>query len=142
MEIAMTNKITVDFTDVRSRPPVHGTPEPSNKPKASPQQKAVEDWVVNESGSLNVVARAGCGKTTMLLNVVETIVNNNLGRVFLGAYNKAIATEIQEKLRQRGVSGGVVEASTMHSMGFKLWRMVAPRVKVDEKKMFGILDAY
>jgi len=107
----------------------------------SPQQQAVIDWALTGRGSLNLIARAGCGKTSTLLMVVEALCaearkQSYLPRIFLGAYNKAIAEEIKAKLAQRGLA---IDASTMHSAGFALWRNLAPKVKVDDKKMDAIL---
>ena len=66
------------------------------------QQKAVLGWTIEDKGSLELVARAGCGKTSMLMLVVDTIVQNKLGDVALMAYNKPIATEMKNRLQEKG----------------------------------------
>ncbi len=45
----------------------------------SKQQQDVIRWAKEDSGSLNLVARAGCGKTTTLMELVLHIVDHNLG---------------------------------------------------------------
>lgn len=101
----------------------------------SPQQQAVLDWVVNGQGSANVVARAGCGKTSTLLMAAEKAA----GDVAMLAYNKSIAEEIKAKLAKQP-SCHRVQAMTVHSAGFSAWRKVAPGVKVDDRKVAGIIS--
>lgn len=105
----------------------------------SKQQTDVLDWASNNKGSLNLIARAGCGKTTTLMELVSHIVKNNLGDVFVGAYNKAIATELSERLERQGIDWRQANAGTLHSAGFSAWRKVARRVKVDGDKVDKIL---
>ena len=102
----------------------------------SQQQQDVLNWAERGNGSLNLIARAGCGKTTTLLELVEHL----HGEVFLGAYNKAIATELQQRLSAKGIPWKKAQAGTLHSAGFGAWRKVAPAVKVDGKKVYGIID--
>jgi superfamily I DNA/RNA helicase len=112
-----------------------------NEMKLSDQQQAVLKWVREQRGSLNLVARAGCGKTTTLLSVVDEIRRAQPNATtFLGAFNKSIAAEIGSKLKQRGIDWRVAEASTMHSIGFRLWRRTAKDVAVDELKVMKLMD--
>ena len=92
----------------------------------SPQKLTILDWVSNGKGSAVVKAVAGSGKTTTLVDAVDLM----QGRIFFGAYNKAIATEIAEKTGSR--PGLFVQ--TMHAAGFSSWRKAAPMVKVDGNK--------
>lgn len=112
------------------------------------QQQAVADWIVNDTGSLNLTARAGCGKTYTLLNgAIRAIVENGLGEVVFLVFNKANADETKVKLAAmakddpRFGNWKLVQASTVHSAGFSPWRRVAPKVKVDEKKVLSLIDA-
>lgn len=105
------------------------------------QQQEIIRWVLTGRGSLNIVARAGCGKTTMLIKIVEAIAEASLGNVFLGAYNKAIASEIAARLKLLGIDWKQAESSTMHAIGFRLWRKAHPDVVVDEKKVFNLIEA-
>lgn len=108
--------------------------------KLSPQQLAVGAWVLEDTGSLELVARAGCGKTSTLMVVIDIIVKNKLGDVAVMAYNKSIATEIKTKLEAANYDWKVAQAGTVHSFGFSAWRKVAPNVKVDGKKVLDIIE--
>jgi len=101
----------------------------------SDQQSAVIHWVLEGSGSLELMARAGCGKTFTLMRVVRTIVENNLGECVLMAYNKKIADEIKFKLEEAKYDWKKAQAGTVHSLGFSAWRRMAPNVQVDARKM-------
>lgn len=108
------------------------------------QQQAVVRWVLEGRGSLCLIARAGCGKTsTALQGIVRTIVDRGLGVVALMAFNKEIATEFNGRLKEMGPAycdWRAVTAGTVHSFGFRAWRKVAPDVRVDEKKVRGLVD--
>ena len=88
------------------------------------QQKGVQSWVWNGTGSLNLVARAGCGKTSTLIGLLDALD----GRVFLGAYNKAIADELKVRVGRRPM----VEAATWHSIGYRLLRQLFPTLESPE----------
>jgi superfamily I DNA/RNA helicase len=109
----------------------------------SKQQQDVVDWIRNGSGSLNLIARAGCGKTyTLVRGAVRAIVEGNLGTVALMAYNKAAAEEFKGRLAaiqqesgdQRFADWRIVDTGTVHSFGFRAIRKWSPNVKVDDKK--------
>lgn len=104
--------------------------------KPSEQQQAVLDWVTKGEGSLNLYARAGCGKTSTLMMVIDTIPSNQ--SVALLAYNKAIAEEIKAKLQ--GKNRPNASASTLHSIGFSTWKRINPKVQVDDRKVSNIID--
>lgn len=106
----------------------------------SQQQQAVIDWVHYGRGSANIVARAGCGKTFLLVEVVKELVSMGERGIFFGAYNKDAGNEIKARLEQAGVRRGVF-ASTMHAAGLRAWRYNAPGVEIDGRKMHKILDA-
>ena len=98
----------------------------------SPQQEAVMQWAQAGSGHLNLIARAGTGKTTTLVELCSRV----QGEVFLGAYNKKIADEIKARLEAKGLVHA--KASTMHSAGFGAWKKVSPSCEVDESKLYNI----
>lgn len=92
----------------------------------SPQQQALYDWIDTGSGSCVLEAVAGAGKTTTLIQALGRM----QGDIFFGAYNKGIA----EELKARAPEKRGLDISTMHAAGFRYWRRVAPRVKVDGNK--------
>ena len=95
----------------------------------SDQQKAVVQWVQEGIGHLNLVARAGTGKTTTLIEICKVA----QGTIFLGAYNKKIAEEIKSRLEALGLSNA--EASTLHAAGFRAWRKINPSTRVEDRKV-------
>lgn len=114
-----------------------GQGEPAPKPtlQASPQQAAFYNWVRTGSGSCVLVAVAGAGKTSTIINSLSMM----SGDVFFGAYNKAIAEEL--KARVPSSSAANIDVSTMHAVGFRFWRRVAPRVTIDQDKCRKIFRA-
>lgn len=109
------------------------------KAKLSPQQSAVLKWVTTDKGSLELVARAGCGKTFTLMQVVETVAKNHLGSIAIMAYNKSIADELKSKLSNLKIDWKVAIAGTVHSFGYSAWRKIAPNVKTDSSKVSNIV---
>lgn len=97
----------------------------------TPQQLNVFNWITNSRGSLELVARAGCGKTTTLMGAIEIIYQQKLGDVAIMAYNKAIAEELKQRLVKMEIDWKLVTAGTVHSFGFSTWRQVVKNVKVD-----------
>lgn len=108
---------------------------PSDWAGLSSQQLDVIRWVYEDKGSLELLARAGCGKTFTLMKVVNAIKSANLGDVAIMAYNKKIADELKGKLAEANIDWKVANAGTVHSFGFAAWRKVAPGVRIDDKKM-------
>jgi superfamily I DNA/RNA helicase len=76
----------------------------------SPQQNAIFDHFGGKPGNLTVRARAGTGKTTTIL---EGISHSKDFSILLAAFNKRIAVELQEKLKNPKA-----QAKTLHSLGF------------------------
>jgi superfamily I DNA/RNA helicase len=98
--------------------------------KPSEQQQAFFDWIVNGTGSCILEAVAGAGKTTTLIHGVKLMT----GRVFVGAFSKDIAKEIDSRIEKRqGVFVG-----TMHSFGFSVLRRAFPLINVDDRKLNNI----
>lgn len=100
----------------------------------SPQQADIFNWVETGSGNAVIQAVAGAGKTTTIIQAVARM----QGSIAFAAYNKKIAEEIKERLTKIGSSA---MAGTFHSFGFSAWRSMAPKVKVEGKKIFLLLDA-
>lgn len=93
----------------------------------SEQQQAIFARVEKGDKSLNVLARAGTGKTTTGVEVAMRA----KGRIFFGAFNKAIAEVIQERVAPNPRCTG----GTFHSIGFKLLREIRQRAKLDNYKV-------
>lgn len=109
----------------------------SKKLKFSPQQLAFFDWAQNGTGSCVLEAVAGAGKSTVLINSIKRF----NGNVALLAYNKKIADELSEKLKQAGIDWKKAEAGTVHSFGFRALRKQFQNIKVDGNKVLIMLDA-
>lgn len=120
---------------------MHTKLNPSDWAGLSEQQLEVIRWVLEDKGSLELRARAGCGKTFTLMKVVDAIAKHQLGDVALMAYNKKIADELKAKLEATGYDWKVAQAGTVHSFGFSAWRKVAPHVQIDDKKVINIIRA-
>jgi len=115
----------------------------------STQQRAVVEWVRTGRGSLNLIARAGCGKTfTLVRGAIRAIVESDGGEIALMAYNKSAAEEFKTRLADLAKETGdkrftdwkSVEAGTVHSFGFRAVRKWAPGVVVEDNKVFTIID--
>lgn len=89
----------------------------------SAQQGAIFDWFRSGTGNLVVRARAGTGKTTTIL---EGINHAPEQMILLAAFNKKIAIELTEKLRNENA-----EAKTLHSVGYGLVMKQWGRVNLD-----------
>ena len=89
-------------------------------PRTIQQQSAI-DALLNTKNNLALVARAGCGKTTTILEMVADFVKKSpSAEISIVAYSKAIQEEIQEKLNKVGYNWRMVSASTAHSLGYSL----------------------
>ena len=98
------------------------------------QQIAVFNWPKVYSKSLNLIARAGCGKSTTAVELTKYLT----GQVFLGAFNKAIAVELQQKVGNRP---GVV-VGTMHSLGLYHWKRIRSKSKIESRKVHNLVRPY
>ncbi len=98
--------------------------------QGSEQQEALWNVMVNSTNHILGKALAGTGKTSSsiegLHRIIEAGTHSRMGMV---AFNKSIATELQEK-----VPTGVV-AGTLHSLGLKACNKRMGRVKVDFDKV-------
>jgi len=114
----------------------------------SPLQQAVLDWVVQSTGSLLLVARAGCGKTTTIMELVKFLVSHTAASIsiFVGAFNRPIADELTARLEAAGLPWRNAQANTWHGAGLAGWRKFmgwspteASR-HIDDKKLGILLD--
>src|ERR1700722_365162 len=103
------------------------------------QQQDVIDFGKHAKGSLNLLACAGTGKTTTLLQLVSHL----KGATWFCAFNKAIVSEIQYKVDQTvGVNPENVRVSTVHSAGMKAWmkHCYPTKVKVESNKLRNLIS--
>ena len=102
----------------------------------SQHQRDIFEFVQNGKGSGQIVAVAGSGKTTTIVECANRI-SPDLAVAFL-AFNKAIATELGNRLPTH------VRAQTLNSMGFRaLIKYLDNRgIKLDARKTLGIIQEY
>ena len=98
----------------------------------SPQQEIVFDFVDNCTGHAVVIAVAGAGKTTTLIECFKRIVKKGQRVVFL-AFNNKIAKEIRTKVEAAGLEKSV-KISTFHAHGMGIWMKANPTCKVEGDK--------
>lgn len=102
----------------------------------SPQQQAFLDWCENKTGSCVLVAVAGAGKTTVLIEGGQRI----RGGVAYMAYNRKIVDETKAKLAKLGVDWRKMQANTAHGFGMSAYRKARPNVRVVDYKVSDILE--
>lgn len=96
-------------------------------------QSAVIDEVTGGSGNLVVLARAGAGKTGVLVECANRL--QGRGSVLMCAFN----TDIQKELQTRAPHWATVR--TLHSLGLETIRQIEPDVKVDKWRTWGDVRA-
>lgn len=101
--------------------------------KPSTFQQAVFDFVTAGKGSAIVVAVAGSGKTTTIVEALKRIPTDQ--KVTFLAFNKSIATELQSRIPRHA------QALTTHSLGFQAIRKSLGSVKVDGDKVKKLIEA-
>lgn len=99
----------------------------------SPFQQAIFQAVESGTGNFVVMARAGSGKTSTIVEALNYI---QAGKSWiLVAFNKKICEELQA----RACPGG--DISTLHSLGFRAVMRAFGRVRVDNYKTENLLKA-
>ena len=93
----------------------------------SDEQLDVVRFVDTGAGNLIVKARAGTGKTFLILQCLP-LMNGN---VAIMAYGKDIAAEIRAKVAHAGHRN--VDVSTFHAMGARILRGILPTSKLEGK---------
>lgn len=92
----------------------------------SPQQEAIFAWFDKsqdfDNPNLTVIARAGTGKTTTILEGINRAPERS---ILLCAFNKRIAEELTTKL-----TNPYAEAKTLHALGYSQLRDVWPGIRV------------
>lgn len=90
----------------------------------SKYQQAIYDWATEQEGSSRVVAVAGSGKTTTLVEMSK----RTSGSALFCAFNKHIQSELEKKLPNR------VNCRTIHSIGFEAVRRTVGRTEIADDK--------
>lgn len=100
----------------------------------SEEQEAIWHELLTGSRPVIVSAVAGSGKT---YTIVEYAKREKKAKVGLVAFNKHIATELQQRM------GGQanVKCLTYHSLGYQACLKAFRRCEVDQHKVYGILDS-
>lgn len=107
----------------------------------SPQQQDFIDCMKKEKSNIILRARAGCGKTTTIMDAVQEIAANRLGQCAILAYNKSISEELKHRIQKMGIDWKQAEAGTVHSFGLRSWKkMTNPQLEIDGKKISKIID--
>ncbi|SHH04132.1 UvrD-helicase domain-containing protein [Bradyrhizobium erythrophlei] len=104
----------------------------------SPQQAAFIEEAKSGTSSIVLVAVAGAGKTTTILQAVQKM----RGSSIILAFNKKIAEEIKSKLQKAGVDWKKAEASTVHAIGLRNYRKTFPNVRVVQDKVANITSSW
>lgn len=102
--------------------------------KLSLQQTTAIEWVRTGTGNAVLIAVAGAGKTTTLLEMIKVLAAGLTAAIV--AYNKPIAVEIDAKLRNLNLPA---QAGTVHSFGFGALRRANKNIKVEGNKVRDIV---
>lgn len=96
------------------------------------EQEIILQHVRDTNDNLLISALAGAAKTTTLVLIAEALDKSTLCL----AFNKRIATEMQERLPSQCV------ASTLNSLGHRAWaQILGRRLILDDRKTFRLLKA-
>lgn len=106
----------------------------------SPQQDAILRFLDDGIGSAVILARAGCGKTFTIKQMVRMISAKCLGDVYVGAFNRKIADEVKSDISRMGIDWKTCAVNTAHGFGLGAVRKKWPNVRIDDKKVFNIID--
>lgn len=102
--------------------------DPSGSREWSDQQKSIFKWFKEPTSvrSLVVEACAGTGKSTTMVEAIEHAPEE---KIFMGAFNKKIAVELEGKVKNRKA-----KVQTFHSAGFYYARRNMNNPKLDEDR--------
>ncbi|WP_316207488.1 ATP-dependent helicase [Bradyrhizobium sp. SZCCHNR3118] len=103
----------------------------------SPQQADFIDEAATGTGSIVLIAVAGAGKSTTILQAAQRVRGNSI----ILAFNKSIATELKDKLKFAGVDWKKAEAATVHSIGLRNLRKAFPNIRTNGDKVANICAA-
>ena len=84
---------------------------------------------------LFISARAGSGKTTRIMKMVEELPKGSSNLILM--YNKVVAEEAEARLKANGFSG--TQAMTINKLGYQMTKILSPRCWVKATKLEDIL---
>jgi superfamily I DNA/RNA helicase len=102
----------------------------------SAQQARFFEWVEAEHGSAALIAVAGAGKTTTLIQALKRM----QGNVFLGAYNRSAADDMKAKATAAGAARRGLFISTFHGAGNTAWMRAYPKCQLSKHKVDDIIS--
>ena len=100
------------------------------------EQRAVLDWFRHESGQALIVAVAGAGKTTTLLEGIKVLVTErgvDPRDILMATFSKRGATDMATRATELAVPAGV-EYRTLHSVAFEMVRAAGHRRRLEVAK--------
>lgn len=100
----------------------------------SDYQKAIFKDIAHGTGHTVVVARAGSGKTSTIVEGFKYVPRGK--KVLMIAFNKSIADELKQK------APSYVDTLTLHSLGYRAIKQSFGNVPLDTKKCFNIVDSF
>lgn len=99
----------------------------------SPYQQAIFDFVKSGTGHGVVIAVAGSGKTTTIVEALNYTPKDS--KVCMVAFNKSIAEELKTRRPDH------VMVKTLHGLGYSNLRKSFPKIQVDELKTRKIVES-
>lgn len=115
----------------------------------NPQQSKIFTGISTTNKHIIVVARAGTGKTTLMLESLHHLPRNRYGkfpRVLVCAFNKSIKDEFIHRLKQDTrfdeISRRNIWVQTCHGLGLATIKRANPKVQINEHKTFDIIKEY
>ena len=98
------------------------------------EQTEIIRFVREETGNLGVIARAGAGKTSTLVEMANAMSES---KALSLAFNKAIAEEMRERLPAN------CDSSTLNSLGHRTWGCtIDTKLHLDAKKVSRIVRGH
>lgn len=99
----------------------------------SSYQLAIFNDVENGQGNTHIEAVAGSSKTTSLVESSYHIASDT--KTLMCAFGKHIQMELESRVKPG------IECATMHAIGNRALRKMNPKIKLDEYKLYGYIEA-
>ncbi len=102
----------------------------------SPEQSEYFRWTRVGKGNAILIAVAGAGKSTTLIQGLR----EQDGNIVLAAYNKNACEDLKQKAEAARVDRQGVRIMTKHGQGWAAWRQLAKSVVVKDSKVKELID--